>query len=255
MIEFRKVSFKIDKKIILDSITFSLPKGETLIIVGPNGAGKSTLLRIISGFYNSFLGKVLIDRKDIKTYSPIELSRKISFIPQIYSFHFGIKVFDFLITSRFPHKGFLKDFSKDDIEKVKSVSEELGIDRFLGRKMDTLSGGELQRVMIASSIIQGTEVILLDEPVTFLDPSSQSEVYKLINNLRESGKTLIVVSHDLNVFSFLKGRVLGLKDGKMVFYIKNFKKDGELKTHLEDIFDVKFFKVVKNDRFFYNFEI
>ncbi len=255
MIELENISFEIEEKTILDSINFSLPKGESLIVIGPNGAGKSTLLRIISGYYRNFKGKVFVNGKDIKNYSPVEISRRISFIPQVYSIFFGIKVFDFLLTSRFPHKGFLKDFSNSDIERVKKISEEIGISEFLNRKMDTLSGGELQKVMIASALIQETEIVLFDEPVTFLDPSSQSEVYNLINKLKKSGKTLIIVSHDLNVFSFLKGRVLGLKDGRMVFYMKDFRENGNLKNYLEDIFEVRFFEVVKNGRIFYNFEI
>ncbi len=254
MIKVSNISYIINGKKILDNISFEVKREKSLIVVGANGAGKSTLLKILSGFCRDFNGEYLLFGRNVKRFTPLQLSRIISYIPQIYSITFEMDVFDFLLFSRFPHRGFFRNYSKNDIEKVHNISEKLGVNIFLKRKLNTLSGGELQKVMIASSLVQESEIILLDEPVTFLDPSSQIEIYNLLKELKEGGKTLIVVSHDLNIFSFFNGDVLGLKDGKSAFYVK--KGDSEdLKYNLEKIFDVKFFKIERNNRVFFNFDV
>ncbi len=254
MIELSDISFSLDGKNILSNVSFKLLRGKSLIIIGPNGAGKSTLLKVLSGFFNDYEGEVFIRGKNLRGFNPYQLSREISYIPQVYSLTFDMEVYDFLLFSRFPHKGLLKNYSQIDLKKVDEVSNKLGISVFLERKMNSLSGGELQKVMLASALVQESEIILLDEPVTFLDPSSQVEVYNLLLKLKNEGKTLIVVSHDLNVFSFFSGDVLGLKDGKKTFYLEEGKYE-DMTKYLEKIFNVKFFKMEKNGRVFFNFDV
>jgi len=236
MIEISDLSVSISDKLILKNINLKIKKSDFLLIIGKNGAGKTTLLKTISHQIRNFKGKITIDKRDIKDYSQKEIAKKISFISQIHYFTMPISVREVILSGRYPYKGMFVDYNKKDYELLESVSKRFGISDFLERDINSLSSGEMKRVLLASSYIQDIDILILDEPFTFLDPSSIVNLINLIIDLNKEGKTIIIVSHNFEmIFNNVKS-VLALSKGEMVYY-----GDIENKIELfESIYDVKY---------------
>lgn len=212
------LSVSIDSKPILTDINFSIARGEMVTIIGPNGAGKSTLLRCIGGLETRYSGLISISGQPIRSYPRKELAKQISYVPQSSERGLPYSVREFILMSRYPHfKGFFT-VSADDRRAVDDSIESSGLAALADRRIDSLSGGERQKVFIAAAVAQGASIVLLDEPTTFLDYRCAAEVMDLMIRLNHTENlTVISVTHDVNQGVSGSHRVLGLKSGCVAF--------------------------------------
>ncbi|MEM1660184.1 MAG: ABC transporter ATP-binding protein [Candidatus Bathyarchaeia archaeon] len=197
----------------LDGVTLSVKNGEILSIVGPNGAGKSTLLKVINGVLRPKIGTVYIDQKSLSDISPREIAKRIGLVPQKIQLTGMLTVYDFVMTGRRPYIDFTP--SKRDEEKVYEALETVGAINLADRSLEELSGGELQRVIIARALAVEPEVLLLDEPTNSLDLKYQVEIQKIVKSLRSKGLIIIMAIHDLTYAYRISDKILMLSNGRV----------------------------------------
>lgn len=203
---------------ILDGVSFEIRSGEYLSVVGPNGAGKTTLLKCLNRILTGGSGRIGIFGRPLESYSQRELARRVCYVPQLDGRALPYTAGEFVAMGRYPYLSAFSGVSANDRAALAEVSTQAGIEDLLERRMDTLSGGERQKVFIAAALAQGAEIMLLDEPTSFLDYRHQVEIGRLLGRLnREQGKTVLTVSHDLNSALAGCGRALALKAGRVVF--------------------------------------
>ncbi|MBC7110235.1 MAG: ABC transporter ATP-binding protein [Archaeoglobi archaeon] len=194
-IELRNVSYSKNGKEILKDINLSVKEKDFLAIIGPNGAGKTTLLRIVAGILEDYEGEVRIFGKN-----PEKARKLIGYVPQETSFDlsFPITVFRAVILARYP--GVLSSFRKEDTKRALRTLELLGIEHLKDRKINELSGGELQRVLLARALVRDPKILLLDEPTSHIDFEAEKSFYDLLAELNKE-MTIVIVTHDINVVS------------------------------------------------------
>lgn len=198
MIAVEKISIGYSKeKILYSNLNFTVEAGAFCCILGMNGAGKSTLLRSISGNQHIFSGKVLINGKDIKTYSQSELSQTIALVLTDKIQAGGLRVEEIIGLGRYPYIGFFGRLAKKDKQIVDVVIQEVGIEDKRDKFYSDLSDGEKQKVMIAKALAQDTPIMLLDEPTAFLDVNSRMEIMLLLQKLALRGKTILMSTHNI----------------------------------------------------------
>ncbi len=215
---------------ILKNISFSLQKNSCVSIIGKNGSGKSTLLKCIAGIIKDYEGNIKIEGIDLKTLSSKEIASIVSYVPQLIEKRIELKVKDFLELSLYPYS--IKFTDEEKKTRVFEVAKELGVENLFTRRVCHLSGGEVQKVLLTGAVIQGAKLLLLDEPTSHLDIYRKREIVDFVIKLKESGKTIIFVSHNLDEVRELSDRVLVLKDGEIVKEIE--------KSSIESIFETKF---------------
>ncbi len=217
VLDIENISLRYRDKTILEDVSFSVNGGDFFVIIGPNGAGKTSLLKILAGLEHRQRGKVVIKGKDIRDYSRRSLSQYVALVPQHMEAGFPFRVSETVIMGRTPHLGILGMEGKEDFRIARKAMEFTDVVHLADRKLHQLSGGELQRVIIARAICQQPEIILLDEPTTALDPAHQLKIMDLMEKFRrEQSTTVIMVSHDLNLASMYGDTLLLLKEGKMI---------------------------------------
>ena len=218
ILEIDGFSFSIGPKEILRDVSFSVLQGEYLSIVGPNGAGKTTLLKCLDRIYSGGTGRISVFGRPLQSYGQRDLARRLSYVPQADGRVFPFTVEQFVLMGRYPYLNPLSSVGREDMEAVRDVMERTGVVEFSQRKLDTLSGGERQTVYIAAAMAQGAEVLLLDEPTTFLDYRHQTEIRDLLADLNHrSGVTIVAVTHDVNRAAMDSDRVVALSEGTVVF--------------------------------------
>jgi iron complex transport system ATP-binding protein len=217
ILDIDNISLNIRDKFILKNISFSVESKEFFVIIGPNGAGKTSLLKIIAGLERARQGRVEIRGKNIREYTRRGLSQVMAIVPQHIEVGFPFNVAETVVMGRIPHLGILGMEGKEDFDLAREAMEFTGVAHLAERRLHQISGGELQRVIIARAICQQPEIILLDEPTTSLDPAHQLKIMDLMEKFRrEHGTTIIMVSHDLNLASMYGDRLLLLKEGSVV---------------------------------------
>ena len=218
VIAIRNFSFRLGKKPILRDITFSVCRGEYLAIVGPNGAGKTTLLRCIDRIVTGGTGQIEVLGRPLHAYRQKELARQVSYVPQADGRIFPFTVAQFVLMGRYPYLSPFSAVSRQDRQAVQEALEMTGTSEFAERLLDTLSGGERQKVYIAAALAQGASVLLLDEPTTFLDYRHQAEIRGLLARAnRRSGVTIVAVTHDVNSAALESDRIVALREGMVAF--------------------------------------
>jgi ABC-type cobalamin/Fe3+-siderophores transport system ATPase subunit len=203
---------------ILQGIDFSIKKNDFVLIFGQNGAGKSTLLKILAGLIPADRGEVLINGENVSRYSKRELATVLSYLPQSDEFGLPILVKDVLLAGRYPYRAIFKKPTERDREIFFEGVTRFALGDLLQRNTQTLSGGERKKVLLATAFIQDVPIILLDEPVNFLDPGSTLQLIKMLKSLHDSGKTILLVSHEIENFFPLATKMLALKNGRMKFF-------------------------------------
>ena len=200
MINIENISLSYGKDSVLENISLNLKAKSFIGIIGKNGTGKSTLLKSIVGLLKPINGNIFIDDNDIYKMKRNILAKKISFMPQSMPFDFSFKVKDFVMFGRYPYINMFKPASKEDFKIVESIMNFTEIMAFAERNINELSGGEKQKVLLAQTLVQQTDIIALDEPTSHLDIGRQASIFKLLKMLNEKyNKTIIVTVHDLNL--------------------------------------------------------
>ncbi|MDH3541369.1 MAG: ABC transporter ATP-binding protein [Desulfobulbaceae bacterium] len=217
ILDINNISLSFRDNFILSNVSLDVSAGEFFVIIGPNGAGKTSLLKVLSGLQKAQKGTVTIKDKNILNYRRRNLSQIMAIVPQHIEVGFPFTVADTVIMGRSPHLGILGMEGENDFHIAEEAMKFTDVSHLTDRKLFQLSGGELQRVIIARAICQQPEIILLDEPTTALDPAHQLKIMDLMEKFRrEHGTTIIMVSHDLNLASMYGDRVLLLKSGRVV---------------------------------------
>ncbi|SIT76199.1 ABC transporter ATP-binding protein [Microbacterium sp. RU33B] len=202
---------------IIDGLDLVLPPGRITAIVGANGCGKSTLLRALARLIAPKEGRVLLDGAPLQTRPSKEIARTLGLLPQSPTAPEGIAVADLVGRGRHPHQKLLARWSERDYEVVSQSLQATGTADLADRAVDELSGGQRQRVWIAMALAQETDILLLDEPTTFLDVAHQVEVLDLLTDLnRDRGTTIVMVLHDINMAARYADHVIALRGGDIV---------------------------------------
>ncbi|MCX8999881.1 ABC transporter ATP-binding protein [Rhizobiaceae bacterium BDR2-2] len=202
--------------VVLDGLDLAVPSGRITVIVGANACGKSTLLRAMSRLLAPQRGHVLLDGKSIHRIAPRELARTLGLLPQSPVAPEGITVADLVSRGRHPHQGLFSRWTHRDDEAVAAALAATRTVELAERPVDELSGGQRQRVWIAMALAQQTDLLLLDEPTTFLDISHQIEVLDLLTDLNETrGTTIVMVLHDLNLAARYADHLVAMADGRL----------------------------------------
>jgi iron complex transport system ATP-binding protein len=197
-------------------LSLEIGDGDIVSLVGPNGSGKSTLLRALGRVLKPRRGTVYLDGRAMREWPTREVARKLALLPQGPTLAADLSVHELVWLGRSPHQGLLGLPTREDHEAVRWAIEETGITALAGRRLSELSGGERQRVWVAMALAQQPQVLLLDEPTTFLDLNHQLELLDLIRYLnREHGLTVVMVLHDLNQAARYARRVVVLKEGEI----------------------------------------
>lgn len=205
-----------DHRAILRGLDLSVPPGQVTAIVGANACGKSTLLRCLARLLQPEHGNVQLDGRSIHQIQTKELARKLGLLPQSPLAPDGITVADLVSHGRHPHQGMFSRWKKSDDLAVAKALEATGSSDLADRAVDELSGGQRQRVWIAMALAQETDVLLLDEPTTFLDISHQIEVLDLLIDLnRNRGTTIVMVLHDLNIAARYSDFLVAMREGQI----------------------------------------
>jgi len=214
VLQARDLTLTYHQRCVVDGLSVRIPEGMVTMIVGANACGKSTLLRGLSRLLKPAGGTVTLDGKDIHSRPARELARTLGLLPQHPSAPDGITVRDLVGRGRYPHQGFFRSWSDKDDAAVQRALEATGTAGLAGRDVDELSGGQRQRAWIAMALAQETDVLLLDEPTTYLDLAHQVEVLDLVTDLnRKRGTTVAIVLHDLNLAARYADHVIAMKDG------------------------------------------
>jgi iron complex transport system ATP-binding protein len=203
---------------ILHGLDLTVPPGRITVIVGANACGKSTLLRAMSRLLSPKEGQVLLDGKSVHRTPARELARTLGLLPQSPIAPEGITVADLVSRGRHPHQTLFSRWTKTDDECVAAALDATRTAELAERPVDELSGGQRQRVWIAMALAQQTDILLLDEPTTFLDISHQVEVLDLLTDLnRQRGTTVVMVLHDLNLAARYADYLVAMRDGRVEF--------------------------------------
>ncbi|MGA9224934.1 MAG: ABC transporter ATP-binding protein [Mesobacillus sp.] len=211
-----KLTLSYGDSIIIKELDIEIPKGEITVFIGGNGCGKSTLLRSIARLLKPQAGSILLEGEVISKLSTKEIARKMAILPQSPSAPEGLTVLQLVKQGRYPYQSWLKQWSEEDEEKVTSALMATGIDHLKDRTVDSLSGGQRQRAWIAMTLAQDTDIILLDEPTTYLDMTHQIEILDLLYELNEKeGRTILMVLHDLNLACRYAHNIVAIKDQKI----------------------------------------
>lgn len=216
-IDIRQLSHSFGTQSVLGELTFSIEAGSFFIIIGPNGAGKTTLMKAIAGLLSPGNGEVRVFEKPLSSYRKKDLARLVAFVPQGAPLDFPFSVAEVVLMGRAPYHSTLGIEHESDFEIAAQAMRFTEVDHLSARRLDQLSGGELQRVMVARAICQEPQILLLDEPTASLDLAHQVRVMDLMENLKsERGITVVMVSHDINLAGMYGDQLLLLKEGRIV---------------------------------------
>ena len=215
-LSIHRLGVQIDGAVLLTGVDLTVDPGEWLGLIGPNGAGKTTLLRAVAGVVDAF-GTTRVDGDNLGGLSPQERARRVALVPQRPIAPPGMDAFSYVLLGRTPHLGYFASEGRHDVEVAQAALIELGVGDLSRREISTLSGGELQRVVLARALAQEPEILLLDEPTSALDVGNQQQVLEVIDGMRSArGLTVMSAIHDLTLAAQFCDRLALLADGEVV---------------------------------------
>ncbi|MGL4736681.1 MAG: ABC transporter ATP-binding protein [Cellulosilyticaceae bacterium] len=207
-----------EHKYIIKNMNLEIPKGKITMIIGANGCGKSTLLKTIARIIRPKKGEIWLGGANIKEQAPKEIAKKMAVLPQSPVVPSGLLVKELVAYGRFPYQSALGGLKEEDLAQVDWAMAVTGISEFANRSVESLSGGQRQRAWIAMALAQETEILVLDEPTTYLDMAHQLEILLLLQKLnQEQNRTIVMVLHELNNATKFADHLIGVKSGKVVF--------------------------------------
>ncbi|GEN46122.1 ABC transporter ATP-binding protein [Alkalibacillus haloalkaliphilus] len=217
MITIENVSKQVENKWLLNDVSFKVDEGACIGLIGPNGAGKSTLMKLLSGLEEPTSGTVKVLGKEAGKWSVKKLAQKVSVLTQDGLSPYPMTVYDAVLMGRYPHLSFFQREGTEDYKRVENVLSMTGLDSFRNQMLDTLSGGERQRVAIAKAMVQEPEVLLLDEPTSYLDIGYQVNVLNLVKEWQNRDQlTVLMVLHDLNLAAQYCDQLVLMNNGEVI---------------------------------------
>lgn len=218
MIQVENLIFGYGAKSIIKGLDVAITRGDFVGIIGPNGSGKSTFLKLLTGVLTPDGGEIYFNEKSLQKIKVRNLARQLAMVPQSTEILYDFTAYEIVAMGRYPHQGRWSKEGKTDREMIQQAMELTGTWQFRDQRVQGLSGGERQRVIIARALAQEPDVIFLDEPTSSLDINYQIEIFDLMKELHRQGKTVIVVSHDLNLASQYCESLLLLSEGRVFAY-------------------------------------
>jgi len=238
MLKIGNIWYRYQQKWILKNISFSCARGQFVSILGPNGAGKTTLLCLIAGVLRPTQGQIYLGNQPLYTLSPRQRAQKMALLPQVNSSIFSYKVWEIVALGRLPYLSPFQTFQPEDKMAVKRAMKLVDVLSLKDRKINSLSGGERQRVFLARALAQEPEVLLLDEPTTYLDVKYQIEFFQVLKRLKEEHElTIVLVSHDLNLAIQHSDTLIFIKSGQV--YTQGSPKKVIQAALIEEVYGVK----------------
>lgn len=212
-IQTKELTLSYGDTTIINSLDLQIPKGEITVFIGGNGCGKSTLLRSVARLLKPKSGSILIDGKSINKLSTKDVAKRMAILPQSPEAPEGLTVLQLVKQGRYPYQSWLKQWSEEDEKAVMDALKATNMIEFAERSVDSLSGGQRQRAWIAMTLAQDTDIILLDEPTTYLDMTHQIEILDLLFDLYEKeNRTIVMVLHDLNLACRYAHNIVAIQD-------------------------------------------
>jgi iron complex transport system ATP-binding protein len=237
-ISVKKLCVAYEDNLVIDNMNLSIPKGKISVIIGANGCGKSTLLKSIARVIKQKSGEIFINGKNIKSQKEKYIATQVAFLPQGPVCPSGITVKELVSFGRFPHQKLIGGFNLHDKEIVDWAIEETGLKDFSNREIESLSGGQRQRAWIAMTLAQETDIIMLDEPTTYLDMAYQLEVLQVLEKLnKQKNITIVMVLHELNNACRFASNIIALKKGKIIS--QGIPKEAITKESLRGIYGIE----------------
>jgi iron complex transport system ATP-binding protein len=215
VIEVRNLSVRFDGVEAVRDVSLRVETGEWVVLIGPNGAGKTSALRAICGLLPHG-GRVVLDGSDTASLRRRSLARLAAFVPQAPATPLELTVGEYVLLGRTPHIGYLANEGRADREAAERALDRLDLEPFVVRPLGSLSGGELQRAVIARALAQEAPILLLDEPTSALDLGRQQQALELIDSLRRDGLTVVSTMHDLTLAGQFADRLVLLDRGSVV---------------------------------------
>ncbi len=213
----KNLSTGYDDRKIIEDLCISIPSNKISVIIGSNGCGKSTLLKTFARLNKPTNGDIFLDEKSISEIPSKEIAKTLGLLPQSPVVPEGIKVYDLVSRGRFPYRQFMQSLTKEDYEAIDEALEIMGITELADRNVDELSGGQRQRVWIALALAQDTDILLLDEPTTYLDIAYQVEILDMLVDLnKRKGTTIVMVLHDINLSARYADYIFAMRKGKLI---------------------------------------
>lgn len=217
--DIKNLSYSYDnKKLILDNLSLKIPKGQITTILGENGSGKSTLFNILTKKIKYKSGTINLNNKDLNLYSKKDIAKKLAVVHQKNIFPEELTVYDVVSYGRLPYQQILlQNKTKEDEEKIEFALKAMDLLNLKNEKVNSLSGGQIQRVYIALALAQSTEILLLDEPTIYLDIKYQKKIMKLLRKLNENYNiTIIMILHDINQALKYSDNIFLIKNGQII---------------------------------------
>lgn len=241
MLNVEKLVVKIDSKVIVDNISFSLNEHDMYVIIGPNGSGKTTIVKAIMGDVK-YSGNINLNNKNIRKLDLSDISKQIGVLMQNHNLEFDNTVYDIVSLGRYTHTndifGSLDDYDKEKIEEALELTD---IKELRYKSINSISGGELQRVFLALVLAQDPDILILDEPTNHLDLKHQINIFEILNKwTKKENKAIISIIHDLNLAYKYGTKALLIKDGKDIS--DGILKDTLTRENLKKAYDVDIFE-------------
>jgi len=215
VLQVRNLHFAYQDKVVLEDLSFSLPKGRLIGIVGPNGSGKSTLLKLLARQLPLQGGDIEVQGESLTRFTLKRLARQMAFLPQRPVMAEGIRVEQLVQYGRYPHQGWFNQWSEEDAAQVEKAKVAMQLDAIWQQQASSLSGGQAQRAWLGMILAQNTDLILLDEPTSALDIGHQAEVMEAVHRIATEGRTVLIVIHDLGIAARYCDELIALADGRI----------------------------------------